>query len=168
MTFALAMVKNPHVWKRAQVEIDAMIGTGRLPEFDDRQNLPYIDAIVRETLRWRPVVPLGTCMAANVFEAHLADFVKVFRTRSSPTMYTRVTIFLKVCSEHALLLICLVNERSAQAQPSLQTHGMYLCGRGRSCSMMIHCRLGPCRATKLGIPMQRILFPRDSWMPKGC
>jgi len=59
MTFTLAMVENPHVWKRAQAEIDAVIGTGRLPEFDDRPHLPYIDAIVRETLRWRPVVQLG-------------------------------------------------------------------------------------------------------------
>lgn len=61
MTFALAMVENPHIWKRAQAEIDAIVGIDRLPEFDDRSSLPYIDAIIREVLRWRPVFPLGEC-----------------------------------------------------------------------------------------------------------
>ncbi|KAI9457408.1 cytochrome P450, partial [Boletus coccyginus] len=59
MTFALAMVENPHVWKHAQVEIDAVVGTDRLPEFDDRPSLPYVDAIMREVFRWRPVFPSG-------------------------------------------------------------------------------------------------------------
>lgn len=62
MTFTLAMVLNPHVWKRAQAEIDGMIGTDRLPEFDDRHSLPYVDAILRETFRWKPVGPLGACI----------------------------------------------------------------------------------------------------------
>ncbi|KAF8555766.1 cytochrome P450 [Imleria badia] len=48
MTFTLAMVENPQVWKLAQAEIDPVVGTGRLPEFDDRPSLPYVDAIVRE------------------------------------------------------------------------------------------------------------------------
>ena len=61
MTFMLAMVENPRVWKRAQAVIDAIVGTDRVPEFDDRPSLPYVDAIVRETLRWRPVTPLGAC-----------------------------------------------------------------------------------------------------------
>ena len=59
MTFALAMVENPHVWKRAQAEIDAVVGMDRLPDFDDRSSLPFIDAIIREVLRWRPMLPLG-------------------------------------------------------------------------------------------------------------
>lgn len=40
MTFTLAMVKNPRVWKSAQAEIDAVIGTDRLPELEDRLSLP--------------------------------------------------------------------------------------------------------------------------------
>ena len=59
MTFTLAMVKNPRIWKRAQAEIDAAIGTNRLPEYEDRPLLPYVDAIIRETLRWEPIVPVG-------------------------------------------------------------------------------------------------------------
>jgi len=49
------------VLARAQVELDAVVGAGpgRLPMLADRENLPYVDAIVKETLRWRTVVPLG-------------------------------------------------------------------------------------------------------------
>ncbi|EIW84453.1 cytochrome P450 [Coniophora puteana RWD-64-598 SS2] len=59
MVFLLAMVQNPDVQKRAQEEIDSILGSGRLPQFSDRQSLPYIEAVCRETLRWRPVAPLG-------------------------------------------------------------------------------------------------------------
>lgn len=50
-TFILAMVLHPHVLKKAQEEIDRVIGPKRLPEFDDRENLPYIEAIFQEVLR---------------------------------------------------------------------------------------------------------------------
>ena len=59
LVFILAMLFNPNVQTRAQAEIDSVVGTARLPVFDDRPSLPYINAILRETLRWRPAVPLG-------------------------------------------------------------------------------------------------------------
>ncbi|KIK80526.1 hypothetical protein PAXRUDRAFT_15742 [Paxillus rubicundulus Ve08.2h10] len=59
LVFTLAMVQNPHVWKRAQAEIDALTGMDRLPELDDRPSLPYIEAVLRETLRWQPVAPVA-------------------------------------------------------------------------------------------------------------
>ena len=73
----LAMVLNPSVLKRAQEEIDRVIGSGRLPSLEDRPLLPYIEGIVREanrcactientkihdsvtSYRWNPVVPTG-------------------------------------------------------------------------------------------------------------
>ncbi|KIK97014.1 hypothetical protein PAXRUDRAFT_10437 [Paxillus rubicundulus Ve08.2h10] len=58
-TFILAMLLYPEVQAKAQAEIDSIIGSGRLPHFDDRQSLPYVDAILRELIRWNPVVPLG-------------------------------------------------------------------------------------------------------------
>jgi cytochrome P450 len=59
MVFLLAMVLHPDVQKRAQAEIDSVVGRDRLPTFEDRASLPYIDALLRETFRWQPVVPLG-------------------------------------------------------------------------------------------------------------
>ncbi|KAJ6594884.1 cytochrome P450 [Mycena capillaripes] len=44
---------------RAQREIDAIVGEDRLPPFKDRLRLPYVEAIVRETLRWRPAARFG-------------------------------------------------------------------------------------------------------------
>lgn len=56
----LAMVLYPEVQRRARKELNSVLGTERLPEFHDRPSLPYIQAVVNETMRWHPVVPLGT------------------------------------------------------------------------------------------------------------
>lgn len=53
------MAKYPHVQKRAQEEIDRVVGNERLPLLQDRQQLPFVDAIMSEVLRWKPAVPLG-------------------------------------------------------------------------------------------------------------
>ena len=60
LTFFLAMILNPSVLKTAQEQIDQVIGPDRLPTLADRPSLPYIDAILKETLRWQNVVPVGT------------------------------------------------------------------------------------------------------------
>jgi len=51
----------PDVQKKAQAEIDAVIGPDRLPSFADRDNLPYIEALVNEVFRWNAVVPTCKC-----------------------------------------------------------------------------------------------------------
>lgn len=53
------MVLYPEVQKKAQAEIDGIIALNRLPTWEDRESLPYIDAICRELLRWQPITPLG-------------------------------------------------------------------------------------------------------------
>ncbi|KDQ62055.1 hypothetical protein JAAARDRAFT_203276 [Jaapia argillacea MUCL 33604] len=58
-TFFLAMCLYPEVQKNAQEEIDAVVGTDRLPSPADRERLPYIGALVKEVYRWHPVGPLG-------------------------------------------------------------------------------------------------------------
>ena len=58
-SFFLAMVLYPEVQAQARQELDQVVGSHRLPTFADQPSLPYIQAIVRETLRWNPVVPLG-------------------------------------------------------------------------------------------------------------
>ena len=57
--WALAMIAFPEVQRRAQAELDSVVGRDRLPTFADASRLPYVCAIVREVLRWRPVLPLG-------------------------------------------------------------------------------------------------------------
>ncbi|KAL0947947.1 hypothetical protein HGRIS_010576 [Hohenbuehelia grisea] len=70
VVFLLAMLQNPDAQKRAQAEIDTVIGTDTLPEFSDRASLPYVECLVQEVLRWYPVVPLGIphrCMEDNIY-----------------------------------------------------------------------------------------------------
>ncbi|KAK6966993.1 cytochrome P450 [Favolaschia claudopus] len=57
--FFLAMVLAPEVQREAQTEIDSVVGTTRLPLFSDREQLPYVSAVVTELLRWHSVAPLG-------------------------------------------------------------------------------------------------------------
>jgi len=59
LVFIQAMVLNPEAQKRAQAEIDHVVGSGRLPDFGDRASMPYIEAVLRETLRFNPIAPLG-------------------------------------------------------------------------------------------------------------
>ncbi|KAI3549231.1 O-methylsterigmatocystin oxidoreductase [Colletotrichum abscissum] len=58
-TFAFAMLEFPDVQRKAQAEIDRVVGSGRLPTFEDRDKLPYVDALVKETARWWPIVPMS-------------------------------------------------------------------------------------------------------------
>jgi hypothetical protein len=53
------MTLFPDVQKKAQAEIDAVVGSDRLPKFTDRDQLPYVDSLAKEVLRWNVVVPLG-------------------------------------------------------------------------------------------------------------
>ena len=53
------MALYPEVQKKAQAEIDAVVGPNRLPDFHDRPSLPYINAVIKESSRWNLVFPLG-------------------------------------------------------------------------------------------------------------
>jgi len=53
------MIAVPEVQRRAQAEIDAVVGRDRLPTFSDAPRLPYVCAVVKEILRWRPGLPFG-------------------------------------------------------------------------------------------------------------
>ncbi|THH27824.1 hypothetical protein EUX98_g6368 [Antrodiella citrinella] len=71
--FLLAMAMFPEVQKKAQAELDLVVGPYRLPEYDDVDNIPYIRAIFLETMRWLPVVPFGIphrVTADDIYEGH--------------------------------------------------------------------------------------------------
>ncbi|TXB99903.1 hypothetical protein FocTR4_00014535 [Fusarium oxysporum f. sp. cubense] len=72
--FVLAMLLFPEVQRKAQQEIDSVVGSDRLPQFDDRDNLPYVDALIKETLRWIPVTAMGVVHTADE-DIHYKDFV---------------------------------------------------------------------------------------------
>ena len=58
-SFLLAMTIHSDAQRRAQTELDAVVGKDRLPNFSDRESLPYVNALIKECLRWKSVTPLG-------------------------------------------------------------------------------------------------------------
>ena len=58
---------HPEAQRKAQAEIDKVVGNDRFPTLADQSNLPYTDALVKEVLRWNPVAPLGK---STVFRNH--------------------------------------------------------------------------------------------------
>ncbi|KZV73582.1 cytochrome P450 [Peniophora sp. CONT] len=59
LSLFLCMTLFPEAQRKAQAEIDTVVGRDRLPTLADRPNLPYVDAIVSEMMRWAPVVPMA-------------------------------------------------------------------------------------------------------------
>ncbi|KAG8705663.1 hypothetical protein FRC09_002820 [Ceratobasidium sp. 395] len=53
-TFVLVMTLFPEKQRKAQLELDSILGLGRLPGFQDQDSLPYIGALISEVLRWHP------------------------------------------------------------------------------------------------------------------
>lgn len=75
LVFLLAMILNPEVQTKAHAEIDRVVGKDRLPDFDDRPALPYMEAILRETLRWHPVAPFGVPHATTTSDVYNGYFI---------------------------------------------------------------------------------------------
>lgn len=52
------MTVYPEVQRKAQEEIDRVIGNDRFPTLADQGSLPYVEAVAKELVRWSPVAPL--------------------------------------------------------------------------------------------------------------
>ncbi|KAH7913465.1 cytochrome P450 [Hygrophoropsis aurantiaca] len=76
--------KGPTTSDIKEVSATAFSGKDRLPNFEDRASLPYIDAVFREVLRWYPVFPLVQ--------------VQLFRTATLKMMSMADITFLKAMS----------------------------------------------------------------------
>ena len=69
------MIAYPEVQSRAHAEIDEVVGSARPPTFADLPSLPYIRAMVKETLRWGLVVPFGVPHASSVDDWYEGVFI---------------------------------------------------------------------------------------------
>ena len=61
----MCMILNPLVQKKAQEELDSVIGTRKLPTIEDQAQLPYLRAVVAEVYRFCPATPLGKLNDVN-------------------------------------------------------------------------------------------------------
>ena len=69
------MTQYPDVQKKAQAELDRVVGPNRLPDLTDRDALPYINAMVKETLRWYPAVTLGVAHCTTTEHEYEGYFI---------------------------------------------------------------------------------------------
>ncbi|KAJ7232683.1 cytochrome P450, partial [Mycena rebaudengoi] len=58
-SLVIAMALYPGVQIKAQEELDRVLKGSRLPTMADRASLPYVNAVIQETLRWHVVLPLA-------------------------------------------------------------------------------------------------------------
>lgn len=75
MSFVIAMLQYPEIQARAQKEIDSVTRGERLPEISDRDSMPYMQRIVKEVLRWQPVLPLGFPHALSKDDEYRGHFI---------------------------------------------------------------------------------------------
>ncbi|KIK95876.1 hypothetical protein PAXRUDRAFT_826569 [Paxillus rubicundulus Ve08.2h10] len=102
LLFVYHMMMHPEVQVRAQAEIDRVVGPQRLPNFGDRPALPYIDALLRETLRCRPVPPVGLPHATSEDDTYKGYYipkgatimVNVWAISQNETKYPNASAFL--------------------------------------------------------------------------
>jgi len=99
--FFVAMLLYPDIQQKAQDELDSVIGRDRLPTFEDRPRLPFIDAVCKEILRWRPVTPLALPHAAMKDDIYDGFFIpkgavvipNSWAMLHDPTLYPEPDIF---------------------------------------------------------------------------
>ncbi|KAF9022878.1 cytochrome P450 [Hymenopellis radicata] len=75
LTIIMAMVNHPEVQQRAQAELDTVVGRQRLPDFNDRPQLPFLQALILESFRWRPVTPLSIAHASKGDDVYNGYFI---------------------------------------------------------------------------------------------
>ena len=69
------MTVHPEIQKKAQDELDRVVGSERLPDFSDRPSLPYIEALYRELLRFKPPVPMAVAHALTEDDYYKGYFI---------------------------------------------------------------------------------------------
>ncbi|KAG8709921.1 hypothetical protein FRC08_017892 [Ceratobasidium sp. 394] len=100
-SFIFAMCIYPDIAARVRAEIDAQVGRDRLPNLQDREVLPYTDAVLQEVTRFFPVLPLGlqhrasedlvvrgyTIKKGTVIEANIWALMREPTTYSNPNTF---------------------------------------------------------------------------------
>ncbi|PIL25357.1 cytochrome P450 [Ganoderma sinense ZZ0214-1] len=100
--FFLAMALYPEVQKKAQLELDAVVGAERLPDFSDRPSLPYVTALIKELLRWHPATPMGVphrILADDEYNGYIVPagatvFVNIWDMLRDPELYPQPEEFI--------------------------------------------------------------------------
>ncbi|KAI4501823.1 hypothetical protein M0802_003158 [Mischocyttarus mexicanus] len=81
VTFAIKfMMHFPNVAKKVRDEIQKVVGSGRMPTWEDRNRLPYTEATLRETMRYETITPLSVAHRATKDTTFQGYFIPVNTT----------------------------------------------------------------------------------------
>ncbi|KAF8007166.1 hypothetical protein BT93_K1231 [Corymbia citriodora subsp. variegata] len=102
MQWAMAeLINRPEAFKKLQDEIDSVVGPARLVQESDVPNLPYLRAVIKETLRLHPSAPIiirecGEDCSVNSYlvEAKTRVMVNVYAIMRDPEIWTDPDEFL--------------------------------------------------------------------------
>ncbi|KAJ7640278.1 cytochrome P450 [Mycena polygramma] len=94
-SFILAMVAYPDAQKKAQAEMDLIVGEDRMPTLEDLEHMPYIRALILEAHRFRPTLPLlvpHATIAPEEFNGYIIPkettvFVNAWGILHDPALY---------------------------------------------------------------------------------
>ncbi|KAF2305659.1 hypothetical protein P3X46_032850 [Hevea brasiliensis] len=95
------LINNPKILKKLREEIDSEVGSSRLVKESDIQNLPYLEAIVKETLRKHPPGPLlrrecNTDTKINKYEIETGTkiLINAYAIMQDPNIYSEPDKFI--------------------------------------------------------------------------
>ncbi|WEW61993.1 hypothetical protein PRK78_007493 [Emydomyces testavorans] len=100
-TCIAALCLFPEVQRKAQKEIDRVVGPDRLPRVEDAENLPYVQQLILELQRWITAVPLSLPRATNGFVAwgkygipeETGLILNIYAIHHDPALYPEPHIF---------------------------------------------------------------------------
>ena len=125
--FFLTMALYPAVQKKAQEELDAVVGSERLPGLSDRPSLPYVNALIKELFRWHPVsiiglphrvvdddeyngyfIPSGASVFVNMWYVHVSlseSRLRLIPVSGESCTTPKFTLNLKISSRNAFSIL---------------------------------------------------------------
>ena len=128
------MILHPEAQKKAQEEIDRVVGRDRLPSFRDYEHLPYVRAMVKEVMRWRGVAPLGEFLFHTslglgyslIYQVFLIDCARTTITKGTSCQRTHCASSMFGISTMTQTSMVPTPMNSAQIDISTKTGGCYL------------------------------------------
>lgn len=94
--FIQAMVVWPEVQRKAQEEIDRVVGPDRLPNLEDYESMPYIRCCIKENLRWMPTVILGVPHAPLRDDTYMGYTIPKGATVINNVWWAHPELFLQI------------------------------------------------------------------------
>ncbi len=96
--FFQAILLFPDVQRKAKEEIDSVIGFERVVNFDDQPSLPYMEALYREVLRWKQVLPLSVAHASTMDDTFKGYYIRKGANLRF-TLYLQAHVFISPHSQ---------------------------------------------------------------------